>query len=577
MENNVAKQELRNEEKPQSVYSRSNPGAPGWNPFSLKRCFNSCQHGKMFQSANFRFPVSNFTYQIMTKPLTIFLIALTIRLALFLFSAPWQTEKLPDKLLHSDGLEYHKIAVNLATRGIFTTSKRPPFNPRLERVPIYPGYLAALYKMGGIHPWLPIFGQLIISALSCVILYHIGVRLFNPTTGFIAALLFAVDFTGILISNMLLSDTLFVFLFLLHIYFFTRYAQPENTVTPKHNNTKTLKSLSIFHLQSLKSLIVYPGQPGMSSRFTTGKGVVLSGQSSIYYLLLSAFFLGLATLTHPVSIYFIVILIPFILWRHHTRLQKAILHLLLFTFTFLLLLTPWTLRHYNYKNELLLSSQQKEIFWWNTPQLKKSFREKKTPASVDINDPVSGTGHREKIEHSQKNTNSKYLAATEDLLNYGRSSLRMLFVVSSTDLFKLLGITFTAIPKNHPTNGISAYLTAIIYQKHPYELFYIAIAIFYLCALYLLALLGSYKLFKKKRFFALLLFSGIIFYFILAAAPAAYTAKYRLPLLPVMMLSAAYAITAWYQHRGMIKHLAGSAGNGVTITGKKSVPNPHEG
>ncbi|MCB0266511.1 MAG: hypothetical protein KDH98_25445, partial [Calditrichaeota bacterium] len=53
---------------------------------------------------------------------------------------------------------------------------------------------------------------------------------------------------------------------------------------------------------------------------------------------------------------------------------------------------------------------------------------------------------------------------------------------------------------------------------------------------------GGYTLLRQKHYFIVFLLAMILGYFLLASAPAAFTAKYRMPVLPVIALFAAVGL-----------------------------------
>jgi len=81
--------------------------------------------------------------------------------------------------------------------------------------PGYSLFLAPVFLLFGIHPFPPLVIQAILSSLICLMLYRLGHELTgSKAVGYIAGILSAVSFTSISLSNYLLSDTLFFFVFL---------------------------------------------------------------------------------------------------------------------------------------------------------------------------------------------------------------------------------------------------------------------------------------------------------------------------------------------------------------------------
>ncbi len=90
-------------------------------------------------------------------------------------------------------------------------------------MPAYPVFLAAVYSVAGVHPFVAIFIQLLLSLLSVVLIYRIGMLLFkNNTIAALAALIYAIDIHSIYSANEMLTDTLFVLLLLAGTYYFLK-------------------------------------------------------------------------------------------------------------------------------------------------------------------------------------------------------------------------------------------------------------------------------------------------------------------------------------------------------------------
>ena len=83
-----------------------------------------------------------------------------------------------------------------------------------ERMPFYPLYLKLVAGMFGPDPLFAVCGQLAIDSATCVVVARIAARLCGPASdraGLIAGLLAAFNPTQVVMSAVLLGDTLFVF------------------------------------------------------------------------------------------------------------------------------------------------------------------------------------------------------------------------------------------------------------------------------------------------------------------------------------------------------------------------------
>lgn len=137
-------------------------------------------------------------------------VQLLVPLALRLITL-WELEKSPFfRLLVVDARTYHEMAVAIA-RGRFT--RHEPF----WQPPLYPYFLALLYKIGGPHPDLARIAQAILGSIACLVLFELGGRFFGRRAAWIAW--GAAAFAGPLIyfDLQMLPASLAVFLLLLGI------------------------------------------------------------------------------------------------------------------------------------------------------------------------------------------------------------------------------------------------------------------------------------------------------------------------------------------------------------------------
>ena len=121
-----------------------------------------------------------------------------------------------------DAEVFVREAYTMLNHGVMSQFLEPPFLPDPLRTPLYLWFLAVLLKLG-----FSLFGivtvQNIGMGIVAVLLYRIGVLLFSDKRiGIFAVTLFAVEPSSVYWSNMLMSDVLFVFLFMSALYFFTQ-------------------------------------------------------------------------------------------------------------------------------------------------------------------------------------------------------------------------------------------------------------------------------------------------------------------------------------------------------------------
>lgn len=145
--------------------------------------------------------------------IAVFLVALTIRLAL----AMPMVGHLDRFYVSPDSFEYDKIAQNIVQGDGYSESSSPPFIPDLRRTPVYPYFLAALYRVSGHKPALAIGVNAVLGALTSVLVFLLGRRIIDHNAGLLAGLIIATDPTSVAYNLMLLTEPLFTFLLVLSI------------------------------------------------------------------------------------------------------------------------------------------------------------------------------------------------------------------------------------------------------------------------------------------------------------------------------------------------------------------------
>jgi hypothetical protein len=131
----------------------------------------------------------------------IFVVALCIRL---LYAVP-QAE-LP--AINNMGV-YDQLAMGLVEGTGYVSELEPHFHSL--RAPGYPIFLAAVYSTFGHHIGAVMVLHALLSALTCVLIYRIGLEVFGRRVGLLASVLCVVDPAMIHWSAILVTETLFIF------------------------------------------------------------------------------------------------------------------------------------------------------------------------------------------------------------------------------------------------------------------------------------------------------------------------------------------------------------------------------
>ena len=210
-------------------------------------------------------------------------------------------------IAHSDAIWFYLHgAENLVDRQIFSLSVDFPYMPDAYRVPLYTIFVAFFLWLKLPLFWI-IFVQNVIAGFISVFIYRIGGLLgFSYGINLFAAILTALEPASIYWNNLLMSDYLFTFLFILACYYFF------------------LKRFYFF-----------------------------------------ALILGLATLTRPTSLYFLPLFMLLIIFENF-KIREIRFHLpwrqiAVTTLIFFAILFPWLLRNKIVFNTWQLTSAS----WYN--------------------------------------------------------------------------------------------------------------------------------------------------------------------------------------------------------------------
>jgi len=442
------------------------------------------------------------------KMLFLFFLALAVRLALFVAIAPWQDSVWQERIAFSDAGGYHQIAVNLLEHRVYSlyplSSSGRPISASINlRTPVYPLFVAGIYWISGYRVYIVLLLQIVMGALSCLIIYKIGTLLFEKKVGLLAGCLLAVDFVSLLYANMLMTETVFTFLFLVSIYFVVRFLR----------------------------------------------------RSSVKYLVWGALFMGLATLCRPVSLYFPVFIVLFFIFSgflKRTRLVGCITNGLIFALIFWLTLSPWLIRNTIVFGFPRIHSMGGMLLSHNAVFLEqarsgRSFKEIQREFGKELENLVKGKNlsEAEEVRVAQQLGQKKIM---KHPILYARvhlaGVLSMLVEPGSSEFWRLLGRKPRGIPilSRFLTKGSGGVIATVLGNKSFSQICYIAGAMIFLLIIYIALIAGSIDLILKRKYSVVILFLAILGYFLLAVGPLG-NMRYRVPIMPYIMLLAAYGFT----------------------------------
>ena len=438
------------------------------------------------------------------KILFVFLVALIMRIVYAWFFVD------ASNLILEDQMMYIQLAQQYPSTGFLGVTS--------ERVPGYPLLVSTIYNLFGENNMAVVMVQIFIDSLTCVIIGLIAESVISR--GFlVAGLISALNLNMIVLSGMILTDTLFLFLFSLFILFAFNYL--------KH-----------------------------PTRFR---------------LFLGVSFLCFATLVRPVSYYLVFLLLPlliaFFVWRG-LSFKQAIHGLLIYIIPIVMVFGSIHYRNYNEYNSFSFVSQSggHAIHWVVPGTYQYSGQGSYQEGQAFARDHIELAKSTDGIDTISDNpfTNSAYhLKVTKGaLIELGL--LNVLHAWSVVSVINLLApsVAYAPVvrameyPSFYATLGDGAVEKLINYVTSSNGLTYLSIIVFgALISLFflILSILGLYKMIEfwrlEKKNTEVILFALFIVMYFLAITGPVVGVKYRLPLEPIMALYATYAVIYFLKNR----------------------------
>lgn len=198
-------------------------------------------------------------------------------------------KKIDPTALFIDSMAYKATALNIIEHGDFSDPDQTA--PNNFRAPVYPLWLAFIYLIFGSFKFAIPIG-IVVFSFAAPLTYLIAKEFFNEKIALVGGLLFALEPWAAFLTGTIMSEQLFMPIFLLSVYLFIKYLN--------------------------------------------------HGSGS--YFCFSALFFGIATLTRPYVLYFWPILIIFAFFRKQKFLESLKITTLA-TLIFILTIIPWVIRN----------------------------------------------------------------------------------------------------------------------------------------------------------------------------------------------------------------------------------------
>ncbi|GAB1442208.1 hypothetical protein MASR2M39_10430 [Ignavibacteriales bacterium] len=421
-------------------------------------------------------------------------LAILLRLILFYHFGPWNEDVISTKVMTGDAIGYHNYALNLLSG---------EFGNETKVLPGFPIYLATIYTIFGVNPWVVMLFNIFFNVLSIYFLYK-TIHLFAPIgIALLTSIWMAFDIQTIGFSLSLLSDVPAIFLL-----------------------TLVFNSVVRFLLQK-----------------------------ELKYLIAGGISLGAAVMLRPIGQYLIVIMIAIFLIKFYDNRMGFLKTATIFTTFYFVVLAPVLYYNFNQYQTLglgtlgghnLLNYNAKSVL---LVQKKMSVKDSDEYISQRLNklgaDTVKNPFDREKL---QLKVGMEIIGENkiDYLINHLNGCINFYTALSTVNLSKTLHLekyndkSFFWGPSNF--SRIEFYL-----QKDGSGVLFLSIAlIIWMLILYITAAFGVFRLLKDKEYFLVYSVLAIILYYTMITGVVA-VARYRLPVHPFLMLLSAYGISWFFQ------------------------------
>ena len=435
----------------------------------------------------------------------ILILALGLRLGAFLSFQPWDENIVSGKLLLTDGASYQNMALGML---------EGYDNGETFWAPGFPAFLAAVYSIIGVKPWVILFLNCFISTFSIFVLYLIGEKLFTEKIALFSALLLAIEPHQIVYTQTFFSENIFIPLILLFFLFFIKY------------------------LAEHKRLL----------------------------LVVAAVFLGLSMYFRPAANFlFIPVIISLYIFLKETWIEKTKSALLFLCFL-LITLSPWLIRNYKLYDHFGLSTNggynllyvfvgsiYNNQYQMHPDSTQKMLQDKvKDAGGSEINNPFI-------LDKTEKSVAFELIQQepAKFIQNYLSGCANIYTSLSSYQISSILGLEGSYVLGKH-FYGVSQ-LSQIDYFLNERKIGTIIASgsvMSFLIISYFLTIAGLWRLNKDGRNMEMFMLFGMIIYFTLVVGTLGSSARFKLPITPFYLVLSArginYLIEKWKQKKELL-------------------------
>lgn len=425
---------------------------------------------------------------------------LVVRIGFFIIAQPWSPDVLEHNILQGDATDYHVFALRILG-GL-------PIGDTLgtQRTPGYPLYLAGVYAVFGVAPWVALLLQIILSATMLFMLYGLSCHWFNQKAAIFAGLFYALEPHVVLYSSYLLTDTLF----------------------------------SVFFLGSLVMFLV---------ALETRKGP---------HFFLVGLLIGILTLIRPVGEFLPVlfIVLGFIMLQKNrmTVLRGCVVLLIAYFMT----VSPWLYRNYHEYGVAKLTSKGGEMLLnWTIPYVEVARTGKEISVVrqefVELARQQGLDQTNNPFEKSRIQTAVATAYIMQHPIEYAMGTIRGVaysFVnLDTIGYANFLGMKSSSLPGDwYAGDSFIVRLRMFVQTKTVGEIVIGSLIIFLLSVAYFLFFVGAWSALRNRNYWPVLITCSVIAYFMMFIGPIG-AARYKLPFIPLYLALAGYGFsrmsTAW--------------------------------
>lgn len=432
--------------------------------------------------------------------LVIVLIALALRATLLV-----AVSANPERMYRRDSGKYLQPAVNLLNGFGFSQEPQAPFTPDTVATPVYPLFIAVLYKLFGESYFAIGLLQVILSAITAGLVYLLGCYLIPEIETRLGGIWFALSLVSITHAVFILTETVFSFLLL----------------------------------------------------GAVGFVVVYWKRGQIRWLLIAGVVMGITILCRPIALYYPLVAAVLIGMIHLRKWKRALSAAAAFLGASVLIVSPWAVRNFGLLGSPTLSTiTSHNLLLYNAVSLEADLRglsqdqvrsELRAQAQKELNargwsrDPV-----REMNLYNEMGRGIIFAHPFRYAYVHMKNNLNSL-LPNVNELTEISGVTMGGKGTLSVLNQFGIWKAVDHYfEGQTWLLWLLSPFILILVLTYWGMLVGVFKLGQRKAWWPLALLLLTCAYFLLVpGAPS--NPRFRLPVMPyISLLAGAGLIASWH-------------------------------